>query len=102
MKNFFKSLRLSFLKGSKLSEEKALELLLEALLKKEHEQKNKDFGHYNVKVNNTLRYNIKKTSGNAYTQFWEVIDLLSDKKYKDFISLSECKDFINEEIFSSS
>ena len=42
MKNFFKSLRLSFLKGSKLSEEKALELLLEALLKKEHEEKNKD------------------------------------------------------------
>ena len=58
-------------------------------------------GHYNVKVNNTIRYNIKKSSGNAYTQFWEVIDLVTNKKYKEFVSLSECKDFINEETFSS-
>tara|TARA_Y100001973_G_C5153858_1_gene309627 strand:- start:542 stop:745 length:204 start_codon:yes stop_codon:yes gene_type:complete len=57
-------------------------------------------GSYKVKVNNTHRYNIKKTSGDKWIQAWEVIDLLDNKKFSDFVSLSECKEFISEEIFS--
>ena len=56
-------------------------------------------GSYKVKVNNTHRYNIKKTSGDKWIQAWEVIDLLDNKKFSDFVSLGECKEFINEEIF---
>ena len=56
-------------------------------------------GSYKVKVNNTHRYNIKKTSGDKWIQAWEVVDLLDNKKFTDFVSLSECKEFINEEIF---
>tara|TARA_R100001509_G_scaffold165036_3_gene144846 strand:- start:4691 stop:4894 length:204 start_codon:yes stop_codon:yes gene_type:complete len=57
-------------------------------------------GSYKVKVNNTHRYNIKKTSGDKWIQSWEVVDLLDNKKFSDFVSLSECKEFINEEIFN--
>ena len=38
-------------------------------------------GNYQVKVNNTHRYNIQKTSGNAWVQSWEVIDLVENKKF---------------------
>ena len=57
-------------------------------------------GSYKVKVNNTHRYSIKKTSGDKWIQAWEGIDLLDNKKFSDFVSLSECKEFISEEIFS--
>ena len=57
-------------------------------------------GNYQVKVNNTHRYNIQKTSGNAWVQSWEVIDLVENKKFSDFVSLGECKEFLTEEIFS--
>ena len=59
-----------------------------------------DPGVYQVKINNTVRYKIKKTSNDrSWVNHWEVEDLLSKKKYVDFVSLSECKEFINDEIF---
>tara|TARA_Y100001951_G_C11195677_1_gene214123 strand:+ start:314 stop:556 length:243 start_codon:yes stop_codon:yes gene_type:complete len=63
--------------------------------------KREDPGVYKVKVNNTVRYRIKRTSADkAWVQDWEVEDLYNKKKYADFVSLSECKEFINDEIFS--
>jgi hypothetical protein len=57
-------------------------------------------GEYKVKVNNSHRYNIIKTSDDQWIQSWDVVDIIYNKKYNDFVSLKECKEFINEEIFS--
>tara|TARA_B100000749_G_C18054372_1_gene312795 strand:+ start:162 stop:374 length:213 start_codon:yes stop_codon:yes gene_type:complete len=60
-------------------------------------------GFYKVMVNNYNRFNIRKRkikgeSGGACD--WTVHDLTYKKKYIDFVSLREAKDFIKNEIFS--
>ena len=60
-------------------------------------------GFYKVIVNNFNRFNIRKRKlksepGEAFD--WTVHDLTYKKKYIDFVSLKEAKDFIKNEIFS--
>ena len=60
--------------------------------------KKEGVGKYLAKVNNQNRYQVTNKSKNAWVGSWEVKDLLDEKRYDDFVSLSECKDFIKDEI----
>ena len=60
--------------------------------------KREGVGKYLAKVNNQDRYQVTNRSKNAWVGSWEVKDLLDEKKYADFVSLSECKDFIQDDI----
>ena len=57
-------------------------------------------GLYHVKVNNFHRYTVVKTSGEKWAQSWDIIDIIKDQRFTEFVSLKECKEFIKEEIFS--
>ena len=60
--------------------------------------KREGVGKYLAKVNNQDRYQVTNRSKNAWVGSWEVKDLLDEKKYADFVSLSECKAFIKDDI----
>jgi hypothetical protein len=66
--------------------------------------KKEEPGFYKVIVNNYNRYDIRRTERgsdptNIYYYDWVVTDLENEKKYIDFVSLKEAKDFIKEELF---
>ena len=63
--------------------------------------KKEGIGKYLAKVDNKARYQVTNKSVNAWLGSWEVKDLSNEQKYDDFVSLSECKDFIKDEILTT-